>query len=178
MKRICLLGAAIAGVLVLGVASALAATTGTSKTKTTKSAPGTKVACVAALSLQVPSNDTNVTPAAQSGTEGGAVACAKLLGRGIDTMTYAMADSGDLVGKWQQWFNTGTVYGTFTLTPSSNQPSTSQSFSAAGYTGTYAVKGGTSTDAKAADKGTLKCATTDSVHFVCKQSGKLSLPRG
>jgi hypothetical protein len=178
VKRICLLGAAIAGVLVLGVASALAATTGTSKTKTTKSAPGTKVACVAALSLQVPANDTNVTAAEQSGVQGGAVVCGKPLGRGVEAETFSTANSGDLVGKWQQWFNTGTVYGAFTLTPSDSQPPTSQSFSAASYTGTYTIKGGTGTDSKATGKGTLKCTTKDSVHFACKESGRVVLPKG
>jgi hypothetical protein len=183
VKRICLLGAAIAGVLVLGVASALAATHGstkaaggTSKNKTTKSAPGTKLTCVTALALQVPANDTNVTAGEQAGTEGGAAVCGRPLGRGVEYQTFKTADSGDLAGKWQQWFNTGSVYGTFVLTPSDSQPPSSQSFSAASYTGTFTIKGGTGADSKAAGKGTLKCATQDSVHFVCKESGRLSLP--
>ena len=56
MKRICLLGAAIAAVFVIGVASALAATSHASKggkKSKTPSTVTTSVSCTSSLSLQV-----------------------------------------------------------------------------------------------------------------------------
>lgn len=168
MKRICLLGAVVAAILALGVTSALAA-----KKSTTS---GKKFACVAAVTLQAPSNDTNITPDAQSGILAGAFGCPKPIGQGVEALRYTMADSGDLVGKWQQWFNTGTLYGTFDLTPNpNNQPSDTTTFSAASYSGTFVIKNGTGTAAKTTGKGTIKCATKDSVHYACKESGRMKL---
>ena len=119
MKRICLLGATIAAVLIIGVASALAATSSASKggkKSKTPSTVTTKVSCVSALTLQVPAGATDVSPAAQEGTEMGSTNCASV-GRGVEVQSYTTEDSGDLTGKWQAWFGTGTVFGTFTLTP-------------------------------------------------------------
>ena len=170
MKRICLVGAAVAAVLILGVSSALAAISHAKKTT------GTKFACTASVTVQVPGGDTAVTPDAQNGTLVGPASCSKLLGRGVEALQYTMADSGDLVGKWQQWFNAATVFGTFNLTPSDTPPSTSSSFSAASYSGTFVIKNGKGAAAKATGRGTLKCSTKDSVHFICKASGRVSLP--
>jgi hypothetical protein len=168
VKRICLLGAVVTAILALGVSSALAAKK--------SSTGGTKFACTAALTLQAPSNDTNITPDAQSGILAGAFGCPKPLGQGIDVLRYSMANSGDLVGKWQQWFNTGTLYGTFDLTPNPNsQPSDTTTFSAASYNGKFVIKSGTGTAAKTTGTGTIKCATQDSVHYTCKESGRMKL---
>jgi hypothetical protein len=99
------------------------------------------------------------------------------IGRGIELQSFTTADSGDLTGKWQAWFGTGSVSGTFDLTPSDNNPpTTTTSFSAASYSGTFTVKSGTGTLAKAAGTGTLTCSTQDSVHFSCKQKGKVTTP--
>lgn len=179
MKRICLLGATIAAVLIIGVASALAATSSASKggkKSKTPSTVTTKVSCVSALTLQVPAGATDVSPASQEGTEMGSTNCASV-GRGVEVQSYTTEDSGDLTGKWQAWFGTGTVFGTFTLTPDDNgPPTTTTSFSAASYTGSFIVKSGSGAFAKATGTGTLTCATQDSVHFSCKQKGKVTLP--
>ena len=179
MKRICLLGAAIAAVLIIGVASALAATSSSAKggkKSKTPSTVTTKVSCVSSLTLQVPAGDTDVSPASQEGTEMGSAKCASI-GRGVEVLSYTTADSGDLTGKWQAWFGTGSVFGTFDLTPDDNgPPTTTTSFSAASYTGTFDVKSGSGALAKATGTGTLKCTTEDSVHFSCKQTGKVTQP--
>ncbi|MGZ4166289.1 MAG: hypothetical protein ACXVRM_08950 [Solirubrobacteraceae bacterium] len=178
MKRICLLGAAIAAVLILGVASAMAASSHASKGGKKSKTPSTvtaKVSCASALSLQVASGDTDVTPAAQSGTQIGTVTCST--GKGIEWEAFTTEDSGDLTGKWQAWFNTGSIFGTFTLTPDdTSPPTTTTSFSQASYTGTFIIKNGSGAYAKATGTGTLKCSTQDSVHFSCKQAGKVTLP--
>jgi hypothetical protein len=179
VKRICLLGATIAAVLIIGVASALAATSSASKggkKSKTPSTVTTKVSCASSLLLQVPAGATDVSPASQEGTEMGSTTCAPV-GKGVEVQSYITEDSGDLTGKWQAWFSTGTVFGTFTLTPDDNAPpTTTTSFSQGSYTGTFIVKGGAGTFAKAAGTGTLTCATQDSVHFSCKQKGKVTTP--
>ena len=179
MKRICLLGAAIAAVFVIGVASALAATSSASKggkKSKTPSTVTTKVSCTSSLTLQVPAGAQDVSPASQDGTEMGTTNCSPI-GRGIELQSFTTADSGDLTGKWQAWFGAGSVSGTFDLTPSDNNPpTTTTSFSAASYSGTFTVKSGTGTLAKAAGTGTLTCSTQDAVHFSCKQKGKVTTP--
>ena len=179
MKRICLLGASVAAVLIIGVASALAATSSSSKGGTKSKTPSTvttKVSCASSLLLQVPPGATDVSPASQDGTEMGTTTCAPA-GHGVEVQTFSTADSGDLTGKWQAWFSTGTVFGTFTLTPDDNAPpTTTTSFSQASYTGSFIVKGGAGTFAKATGTGTLTCSTQDSVHFTCKQKGKVTTP--
>lgn len=179
MKRICLLGSVIAGVLILGVASALAASSHASKGGKKSKTPTTvttKVSCVSALTLQAPPGATDVTPASQDGTEVGPISCPSI-GRGIEWESYTTQDSGDIVGKWQAWYNTGSVFGTVTLTPDDNAPPTSTTtFSQASYTGTWSVKNGTGAFAKATGRGTIRCSTQDAVHFACKQSGNVILP--
>ena len=179
MKRICLLGAAVAAVLILGVASALAATSHASKAGKKSKTPATvttKVSCASSLVLQVPSGAADVTPDSQDGIQMGTSVC-QPIGRGIVAESYTTEDSGDISGKWQGWYNTGSVYGTFMLTPDDNSPpTTTTSFSQASYTGTFIVTNGTGAFAKATGTGTLKCATKDAVHFACRQSGKVTLP--
>ena len=181
MKRICLLGAAIAAVLILGVATALAASSprleGKGK-KTRRPPPATtKVSCTSSPCDPGCRQAPPTSPPPPSRTRDGATSTCPGIGHGVVSESYTTADSGDLSGKWQTWFNTGSVFGTFTLTPDDNAPpTTTTSFSAASYTGTFIIKNGTGADAKATGKGTLKCATQDSVHFGCKQAGKVILP--
>jgi hypothetical protein len=99
------------------------------------------------------------------------------IGHGVVSESYTTEDSGDISGNWQSWFNRGSVFGTFTLTPDDNAPpTTTTSFSQASYTGAFIIKSGTGTYAKATGTGTLKCSTQDSVHFSCEQAGKVILP--
>jgi hypothetical protein len=183
VKRICLLGAAIAGLLIIGVATAMAASPHAStkavaaKKKSTKPTfVTTKLNCTSALSLQVASGDTTVTQGATEGTEWGTTKCPSTLGSGSEFQSFTTDDAGNVSGKWQSWFNAGTVYGTYTLVPNDNNPPTTTSFTEASYTGTVTITHGTGTDAKAAGTGTLSCQTEDSVHFTCVEKAKLILP--
>ena len=189
MKRICLLGAAIAGLFIIGATNAMAlgshASARTAATKSTSKAKSKvatlKVGCSLSLSLLAPSGSSDVTPASPTGNHAGMAKCpAKGVGKGSEWDSFTTDDSGDMVGKWQEWFNTGTLYGTYLLTPSDSQPSDPSNFAAAAYTGTLVVKGGTGTLAKDYTKrnaaGTMKCSTQDSVHYTCKQFAKLVVP--
>ena len=146
MKRICLLGAAIAAVLIIGVASALAATSHASKggkKSKTPSTVTTKVSCTSSLILQVPAGARTSRPPPWTGPRW-APPTAAPVGKGVELQSFTTEDSGDITGKWQAWFNTGSVFGTFTMTPSDNNPpTTTTSFSQASYTGTFIVKNGT-----------------------------------
>jgi hypothetical protein len=178
VKRICLLGATVAAVLIIGVASALAATSHASKGGKKSKAPSpvtTKVSCASSLTLQVPTGAEDVSPASLDGTQMGNTNCAPV-GKGVEVESFTTEDSGDVTGKWQSWFNAGSVFGTFTMTPSDDNPPTTTSFSQVSYTGTFTVSNGTGVFAKAAGTGTLTCSTEDSIHFTCKQKGKVTTP--
>jgi hypothetical protein len=175
VKRICLLGAAIAGILIIGVASALAAAPHAAKSGGTKSSQ-TKLKCTSSLVLQVAPGATDVTPASETGSDAGPASCTPF-GKGFATLSYGTDAAGDLTGKWQEWFATGSVFGTFDLTPSDNAPpTTSTSFSAQSLSGTFVIKSGTGAYARATGRGTLSCNSQDSVHFSCKAAGKYALP--
>jgi hypothetical protein len=176
VKRICLLGAAIAGLLIIGVTSAMASAPHASKASSKSKTAGTKVSCTSKLILQVPTSSTTVTQGALDGTEYGNTKCDKTIGRGVQFETFATDAGGNVSGNWQQYFNTGTLYGKYTLTPDDNNPPTTSSFTAASYVGTVTIKGGTGVDAKASGTGTLKCSTQDSIHFACTDKVKLVLP--
>ena len=187
MKRICLLGAAIAGLFIIGATNAMAlsshASARTAATKSTSKAKSKgatfKVGCSLSLSLLAPAGSSDVTAAAPTGNHAGTTKCpAKGVGKGSEWDSFTTSDSGDLVGKWQEWFNTGSLYGTYDLTPSDSQPSDPSNFAAASYVGTVVVKGGTGMfakdDTKRTSPGTMKCSTQDSVHYTCKQFAKLT----
>ncbi|MDQ6806441.1 MAG: hypothetical protein M3065_16075 [Actinomycetota bacterium] len=148
----------------------------TSAKKTTKSkaAAGTKLRCGLAFSVQVSPTDSTVTQGATKGKHAGAVKCrAKELGTGVEFDSFTTDGAGDISGTWQEWFNTGSVYGSYTLAPNESRPPTAQSFAAASYTGGFTIKGGTGADAKTTGKGTMACATPNSIQYTCKESGKL-----
>jgi hypothetical protein len=180
VKRICLLGAAIASLFIIGATTALAsAPHAVTKAAKKKSKPaGTKLTCSLAFSLQVPAADTTVTQGAATGNHAGTATCpAKDVGKGAEADSFTTDNAGDLVGKWQEWFNTGGVYGEYKLTPNDNNaPPSATSFAAASYTGTFTIKNGSGFAAKATGKGTITCTTQDSVHYSCKESGRITLP--
>lgn len=181
MKRFYLAGAAAAALLTAGLTTAPAFATSaakkpvTVKTKTVvkNTAVTTKMTCDLKLATQIPSNDVTVTQGAESGTQDGRAGCAKPLFGGIEQATFLQDDSGDLTGKWQQWFNSGSVYGTYALTPEDTGPPTTTSFTSQSYTGTMTLTNGSGVFKKATGTATLACTTTDSAHFVCTEKLKL-----
>ena len=181
MKRIYLVGAAMAALLcaALSTTPAFATSAATkpasakAKTVVKNTLVTTKLTCDIKLATQIPSNDVTVTQGAASGTQTGTAGCGEPLFRGVEQDTFLQDDSGDLTGKYQQWFNAGSVYGTYALTPGDSGPPTTTSFTAASYTGTITVTNGTGVFKKATGTGTLACATTDSAHYTCTEKLKL-----
>lgn len=184
MKRICLIGAAVAALLLLGVSSALAArphasaaaATKSTKTKAKTKTAGKKVTCTLSLTQQAPAGATDVSQGATDGTQMGSAVCGTLLGSGVQNQTFATDGSGNLSGKYQQYFGAGEVYGAYALTPADSGPPTTTSFTSSSYTGTVTVTGGSGVDKKATGKGTLACSSADDLHYTCTEHLKLVLP--
>jgi hypothetical protein len=183
VKRICLAGAAIAGLLTIGATTAPALTThaafaaAAGKKKTTKPTTiASKLTCSLGLTNQVPSGSVTVTQGAVDGTQSGKARCGSPLGSGLQVDSFTSDSGGTLSGTYQQYFNAGTVYGAYTLVPNDTQPPTTTSFASASYTGTLTIKNGTGVDKKAVGTATLTCTTADAVHYTCTEKVKLILP--
>jgi hypothetical protein len=183
VKRICLAGAAIAGLLTVGVATAPALTTHAAvratagKKKSTKpTTTTTKLTCSLNLAMQVPGGSVTVTQGSVDGNQFGRANCGSPLGTGVEGDSFTSDSGGTLSGSYQQYFNAGTVYGDYTLTPNDTGPPTTTSFASASYTGTLTIKDGKGLDKHAVGTGTLTCTTADSVHYTCTEKLKLTLP--
>jgi hypothetical protein len=63
------------------------------------------------------------------------------------------------------------------MTPAdTGPPSSTTTFAAISYSGTATVAGGTGAYKRAKGKGTMKCSSTDGVHFTCSDTVKVVLP--
>ena len=181
MKRIFLVGAAMAALLTAGiVATPASATPAATKPASANKKPVTKLkpvkttlTCTLNLVTQIPPDDVTVTQGAQSGTQYGRAGCAKPLFSGVEASSFLQDESGNLSGKYQQWFNAGSLYGAYTLTAADTGPPTTTSFTDASYTGTVTITNGTGFFKKATGTGTLTCATTDLAHYACTEKLKL-----
>jgi hypothetical protein len=184
VKRICLVGAAMAALLTAGIATASASATpaakkpvSVNKKPVTKLKPvKTALTCSLKLVTQIPANDVTITQGAESGTQYGRAGCGKPPFSGVEQSSLLQDQSGNLSGRYQQWFNAGSLYGDYKLTPQDTGPPTSTTFTNASYTGTVTVTNGTGIYRKAAGTGTLTCTTTDLAHYACTEKLKLVQP--
>ena len=159
-RRICLVGAA------LSVSSlAFGAVTATAATKTAL----THVTCTTNVGIMIAPGDTGVTPPAQQGTEYGSASCGRPLGHGVQANKFTIADSGDTVANYKLYFPTGTINGTYDLTPQESQ----FNFLEVDYLGTLKVTGGTGPFQGAKGTGTMTCQSLDGIHTTCKDKLKL-----
>jgi hypothetical protein len=179
VKRLCLVGMAMAGLLtasIPAVATAKMSAPGHKKPAKHQSAPKpvtTRVLCKLKIATQIPADDVTVTPG-QTGVQYGTAGCGKL--RGVESDTFTLDDAGDMVAPFTLWFAGGTLAGKFTLTPSAQGAPTSTGFSAESYVGTAKITGGSGAWAKSTGKATLKCSTPDGAHFSCTESLKVTTP--
>src|SRR5450755_135393 len=166
-RRICLLGAALAAPLAFGVAVALAKTTKAPKAKTVT------VTCRTQVGIMVGPGDISVFPPVAQGKEYGSAVCGKLLGSGVQSDAFTVPDSGDSVASYKLWLPTGTIHGTFDLTPQEGSfiPT---SFSQTDYLGTLTVTGGTGLFKGARGTGTSVCTTPDGIHTTCTDKFKFT----
>jgi hypothetical protein len=151
------------------LAFGVAVATASKKHKTTKPKPKT-VYCMTSVGLAVPATDTDVTPAASSGNEYGSAIC-RQLGHGVQTDSFTVPDSGDTLARFTFYLPTGTLTGTYDLTP--QEGSLGSGFASVSYLGTLIVTHGTGTLAGVTGTGTMTCSSADSVHTSC--TDKLTL---
>jgi TctA family transporter len=166
--RIWRVGTVIAvGALSVGVAVAPAK-------KTKGVAKGNTVAstCHANVATAIPAGSSTVTPASEDGTQYGSVVCGKL-GRGVQASAFTSLSSGDLQGKYTDYFGAGSVRGTYALTPADTSV-TPSSFASVAYAGTVTIDGGTGIYRLAKGKGTLTCSSSDGLHMSCTTKLKLT----
>jgi hypothetical protein len=176
VKRICLLGAVIAGLLTIGGATASASTAAGKKKPAKPTFVTTKLTCNLDLTTQAPSGSAAVTQGAADGTQFGKAECGSPLASGVEANSFSQDDAGDWSGPYQQYFDAGTIYGDFMMTPNDTAPPTTTSFTTASFTGTLTVKNGKGIYKDATGTGTLTCATTDAAHYTCTEKLKLILP--
>jgi hypothetical protein len=162
------------GLLVIGATSALGAKP---VARATPRPVKFKVTCKSSVGDVPAAGDNSVVPPVDQGWQYGAVQCGKVFGRGIAANKFALQDSGDLEGTWSQYYRVGTIRGKFAMTPAdTGPPSSPTTFAAISYAGTATVDGGTGAYRKAKGKGTMKCSSTDGVHFTCTDTVKVALP--
>lgn len=185
MKRLCLLGMAMAGLLTAGISTAAAAKTTTQGSKPAKTKPApkpkpvtTKVSCKLMLVLQPAAKVTTIVPGTGSGSQSGTAKCPGPVGGGVQTDKFTTADSGDVTAPYTQWFKGGTLAGEYMLIPSGGgQPSAgNNSFGAQTYDGSLTVKSGTGAWKGATGSAKLTCETADAVHLACTESLKVTTP--
>ena len=157
-RRICVAGAAL-GLCPLAF---LAGSAAAAKTKSSAGG-GPKIVCSTKTSIMIPSGESSVSPPAQQGSEYGTASCAKPLGGGIQRDSFSVPASGDTVAKYTLYFRTGTLSGTYDLTPTGE----SQNFLETDWTGAMKVTGGTGAFKGAKGVGTMACKTMDGIHTTC-----------
>ena len=129
-----------------------------------------KLTCHEELIAAAPEGTNVVDQPPSQGAQYGPVNChgATAFGGGMIATKFNVPDSGDTVGKYTQFFKTGTVKGTFDLTPTESNFSAT-SFTAQSWQGTLKILSGTGVYQGIKDKklGTFKCTSVDSVHLKC-----------
>jgi hypothetical protein len=147
MRLVRIASALVAALLVAAVTAA-----GASSTKT--------VTCTLQLQTLAP-------PGSSGGEDFGTVACDRVFGKGVQhnskvTITPASPTTGTATGPFKQFFDTGTVHGTFKLAYSITPPS------AVTYTGTATFSGGTGVYKHPRGSAKVTCESTDGgTHATC-----------
>ena len=172
MKRLCLVGMAMAGLLSAGMSTAA-----TAKPAPKPKPVTTKVSCKLTLVLQPAATDTSIVPT-PNGSQDGTTTCGGSLGKGVQSDRYSTAESGNVTAPYRQWFKSGTLTGQYTLIPTSGgQPSAgNNTFGSQAYAGTLTVTGGSGALSGATGKAKLVCVTLDGVHLKCVEALKLTTP--
>jgi len=132
----------------------------------------TKLVCKEELIAAAPEGTNVVDQPPAQGSQYGPVNCRPFgpagFGAGTIATKFNVPDSGDTVGKYTQYFNAGTVKGTFDLTPTESNFSAT-TFTAQDWQGTVKVLKGTGVyqGIKGKKVGTIACTSVDSVHLHC-----------
>jgi hypothetical protein len=175
-SRICLAIAATAAVSLVVVATGSAAAAPAAK--------GTPLKCHLSLSTTPPAGSASVNQPPANGSQYGPAHCpSAAFGGGTAADTFTVVDDGDTIGKYVEYFNAGSIHGTFDLTPSEGSGNlTPTSFEAESWTGTITVLGGTGVYKGVKglkgkkNLGVFNCTSPDSVHLTCTERVRVQLP--
>ena len=136
--------------------------------------------CTSSPTMVAPQGQSAVDQPNNGGDAYGPVTCSpSQFGSGVMGVHFTISDSGDMVGKYTQWFQGGTLSGTFDLQPGESPPLDSNTFYSESFSGQVLVTGGTNAyqGIKSKDtKGTMSCNSPDSVHFACTQNVTVLIP--
>ena len=180
IRRIYFAGAAVGmASLVLGAGVSLAAST---LPHQKKAKPRTELlSCTSSPTADPPPGQANVDQPPDAGNQYGPADCTSAgFGRGIIRTKFTVPDSGDMVGTYEEYFNAGTIKGTFNLSPTnSDNPIGSDTFSSQSFEGQITVTSGTGAykGVKGKNsKGTMSCTSDDSVHSTCDEHVAVLIP--
>jgi hypothetical protein len=139
-----------------------------------------QLTCNFNLTTEPPPGSTAVTAPQQKGWQDGAVYCTsnQKFGNGAIRNRYTIPTSGDTVGHFVEYFDTGTFGGHLDLTPKGGGSFGGGSFQAQNYGGTFQVWYGTGAfqGIKSTQPGTMYCKSPDSVHLHCKETMTVKTP--
>jgi hypothetical protein len=175
LKRIVLTGAAVAALFTAAIPAAASAAGSAHQPKKPSSKTVTShVSCKLSLTTVAAPGSSGVEAGSTSGVNFGDSAC-KSTRPGVSRQIFSIDDAGVMSGKFQQWFATGSLYGTYKLTEGSiNEPPTSTTFGKAEYSGTVTVTGASGGLKGVSGSGTMACYTPDALHFTCIEKLTLS----
>ena len=141
-----------------------------------------QVGCQFTMVIQPPPGSDNVVPPVQQGIENGGVYCPspKGWGSGVIRAAFKTPASGDMVGKYIQYFDTGTIGGEFDLTPTSGGSFGGSNYQSETWHGIFKVWYGTGAfqGAKSTQPGKMSCTSPDQVHLNCTESMTIQVPAG
>ena len=173
MKRIVLMGTAVAALFTAGITTAASAAASKTKTKSVS----INSTCKLTLTTVAPPGSLGVIPGTAQGANLGVTSCGKPLGKGLTRQSFTLDEAGDLAGDIEHLFRGSSLYGSYKLTESAQTgPPTATNFGEASYAGTVHFYG-----AHGALRGTtgtaeLNCNTTDSLHYACTEKLSLKQP--
>lgn len=136
----------------------------------------TKLTCHLSLTTVPPYGFSTVAQPTPRGLQYGSVHCGRAaIGGGVVADSFVVPDSGNTVGKFTQYFSTGTVRGSFNLAPLEGGPISVSSFESQNWLGTFKITGGTGiySGIKSMKGGVLACSSPDSVHLACTEKVRL-----
>lgn len=168
--------AAVAGVslaLVVGITPAIG-----KAGRHARAAESLKVECTMSPTTVPPPGSTDVVAPAASGKQYGGLSCPQSgFYGGTFSDSFQVPDSGDTVGNYIEYLNTGTIRGSFDLTPDEGTFGGAGSFQSQSWTGTISVTSGTGAYKGITGKGgSMSCDSPDSVHLSCVENITLNVP--
>lgn len=169
----------LAAALLAGGVAALAVGISTASGKAAASQP-MQVSCSFTLTTEPPPGSDNVVPPQQQGHQDGPVYCknAPSFKLGAIRTNFTIPDSGDTVGTFTQYFDTGTIGGHFELVPKNNGGFGQSGYAAQNYGGKFKIWYGTGAykGIKGTQPGLMYCKSPDSVHLTCKETMTVKEP--